>query len=141
MVSMLVLGLLLLFSSLLGGLFRLCLIDGCWGNEGDFFLVFLWHVHLESIRNSNASLGLVHLQEDADDPGDRAQGGVEHVAVLSGGVHLLGLPVAHPQPPRLVVKAVAAADKLPESSPPGNHASRSSFLEAALFKAPETIAT
>ena len=83
---------------------------------------------LESIGNSNASLGLVHLQEDADDPGDRAQGGVEHVAVLGGGVHLLGLPVAHPQPPRLVVKAVAAADKLPESSP-----SREPRLKVELF--------
>ena len=83
---------------------------------------------LESIRNSNASLGLVHLQEDADDPGDRAQGGVEHVAVLGGGVHLLGLPVAHPQPPRLVVKAVAAADKFPESS-----TSREPRFEVELF--------
>merc|ERR1719158_2666125 len=98
---MVVLGLLLLFSSFLGGLFRLCLIDGCWSNEGDFFPVFLWHVHLESIGNSNASLGLVHLH---------------------------GLPVAHPQPPRLVVKAVAAADKFPESSP-----SREPRFEVELF--------
>ena len=94
---------------------------------------------LESVRNGNPSLGLVHLQENADDPGDGAEGGVEHVAVLRRRVHLLRLAVSHsgeckfiliasnsylfnqhnidhlfsPQPPGLVVKAVAAADKFP----------------------------
>ena len=48
---------------------------------------------LESIRNSNSRFSLVHLEEDADDPGDGTQGGVEHVAVLRGGVHLLRLPI------------------------------------------------
>ena len=94
---------------------------------------------LESVRNSDPGLGLVHLQENADDPGDGTEGRVEHVAVLRRRVHLLRLTVSHsgeckfiliasnsylfnqhnidhlfsPQPPGLVVKAVAAADKLP----------------------------
>merc|ERR1712051_8297 len=108
--------LLFLLPSFLGLLcFRL--VNGSWCNKGNLLLVFLWHVHLESVRNSNPGLGLVHLQENADDPGDGTEGGVEHVAVLRRRVHLLRLAVSHSQPPGLVVKAVAAADKFPESSP------------------------
>merc|ERR1719411_635516 len=72
------------------GLLRLGLVNGSGGDKGDLLLVFLWHVHLESIRNSNSRFSLVHLKEDADDPGDGAQGGVEHVAVLLEVVHVEG---------------------------------------------------
>ena len=98
--------------------------------------IYVADVILESIRNCNSRFSLVHLEEDADDPGDGTEGGVEHVAVLRRCVHLLRLAVSHsgeckfiliasnsylfnqhnidhlfsPQPPGLVVKAVAAAD-------------------------------
>ena len=123
-----------LLSSLLLGFLGLGFVNRSRSHEGDFLLVLGGHVHLEGFRHLDAGLRLVHLQEHTDHPGawsmdhghllhgawsigglpgDGTECGVEHVAVLGGGVHLLGLAVPHPQPPSLVVQTVAAAHQLP----------------------------
>ena len=88
---------------LLFGFLLLSLINGSFVDKWNFFLILLWHVHLQGLRNLNSSFGLVLLQKDTDNPGDSTHGGIQHVAVLGGRVHLLCLSVPDPESPGLVL--------------------------------------